>query len=213
MSQGPSDKAKAMRWGTGPMVGSLDGASVGRRPFGAFGPHHSLAPWWPRWVGTWVEQEVILASPHPGGVCIAQSIKIPREPKPGEFNKVIKRLMETPNARGIIIFANEDDIRWYSRHILSLWLSEALPEGPAPSSYTSPSHAHPLFLLLPLLDAPPPTLLPLQTFPARICLSGAPRNEPGWVWVEILQDLPRETTEEYLSVLIIHSGGETHGQI
>ncbi|XP_003461681.2 metabotropic glutamate receptor 6 [Cavia porcellus] len=46
-----------------------------------------------------------------GGVCIAQSIKIPREPRPGEFNKVIKRLMETPNARGIIIFANEDDIR------------------------------------------------------------------------------------------------------
>ncbi|XP_011815565.1 PREDICTED: metabotropic glutamate receptor 6 [Colobus angolensis palliatus] len=46
-----------------------------------------------------------------GGVCIAQSIKIPREPKLGEFNKVIRRLMETPNARGIIIFANEDDIR------------------------------------------------------------------------------------------------------
>ncbi|KAM7333350.1 hypothetical protein ACRRTK_006670 [Alexandromys fortis] len=46
-----------------------------------------------------------------GGVCIAQSIKIPREPKPGEFHKVIRRLMETPNARGIIIFANEDDIR------------------------------------------------------------------------------------------------------
>ncbi|KAK2118386.1 Metabotropic glutamate receptor 6 [Saguinus oedipus] len=46
-----------------------------------------------------------------GGVCIAQSIKIPREPKPGEFNKLIRRLMETPNARGIIIFANEDDIR------------------------------------------------------------------------------------------------------
>ncbi|XP_037673399.1 metabotropic glutamate receptor 6 [Choloepus didactylus] len=46
-----------------------------------------------------------------GGVCIAQSIKIPREPKPGEFDKVIRRLMETPNARGIIIFANEDDIR------------------------------------------------------------------------------------------------------
>ncbi|KAJ6634153.1 hypothetical protein lerEdw1_014129, partial [Lerista edwardsae] len=46
-----------------------------------------------------------------GGVCIAQSIKIPREPKPGEFDKLIKRLMETPNARGIIIFANEDDIK------------------------------------------------------------------------------------------------------
>ncbi|XP_028922962.2 metabotropic glutamate receptor 6 [Ornithorhynchus anatinus] len=46
-----------------------------------------------------------------GGVCIAQSIKIPREPKPGEFDKLIGRLMETSNARGIIIFANEDDIK------------------------------------------------------------------------------------------------------
>uniref|UniRef100_A0A8C8VGI0 Glutamate metabotropic receptor 6 n=1 Tax=Pelusios castaneus TaxID=367368 RepID=A0A8C8VGI0_9SAUR len=46
-----------------------------------------------------------------GGVCIAQSIKIPREPKAGEFDKLVKRLMETPNARGIIIFANEDDIK------------------------------------------------------------------------------------------------------
>ncbi|XP_048450296.1 metabotropic glutamate receptor 8-like, partial [Rhincodon typus] len=45
-----------------------------------------------------------------GGVCIAQSLKIPREPKPGEFEKIVHRLMETPNARGIIIFANEDDI-------------------------------------------------------------------------------------------------------
>ncbi|XP_059805541.1 glutamate receptor, metabotropic 6a [Hypanus sabinus] len=46
-----------------------------------------------------------------GGLCIAQSLKIPREPRPGEFQKIIGRLMETPNARGIIIFANEDDIK------------------------------------------------------------------------------------------------------
>ncbi|XP_076863277.1 glutamate receptor, metabotropic 6b [Brachyhypopomus gauderio] len=46
-----------------------------------------------------------------GGVCIAQSIRIPREPRPGEFDKIIKRLMETSNARGVIIFANEDDIK------------------------------------------------------------------------------------------------------
>ncbi|XP_039366316.1 metabotropic glutamate receptor 6-like [Mauremys reevesii] len=38
-------------------------------------------------------------------------MKIPREPRAGEFDKLIKRLMETPNARGIIIFANEDDIK------------------------------------------------------------------------------------------------------
>ncbi|CAG5984105.1 unnamed protein product, partial [Menidia menidia] len=46
-----------------------------------------------------------------GGLCIAQSIRIPREPRPGEFEKIIKRLMETSNARGVIIFANEDDIK------------------------------------------------------------------------------------------------------
>lgn len=50
-------------------------------------------------------------SPETGGVCIAQSQKIPREPRPGEFEKIIKRLLETPNARAVIMFANEDDIR------------------------------------------------------------------------------------------------------
>ncbi|XP_034064540.1 metabotropic glutamate receptor 8-like, partial [Gymnodraco acuticeps] len=45
------------------------------------------------------------------GVCIAQSLKIPREPRPGEFDKIILRLIETPNARAVIMFANEDDIR------------------------------------------------------------------------------------------------------
>ncbi|KPP80164.1 hypothetical protein Z043_100201 [Scleropages formosus] len=45
------------------------------------------------------------------GVCIAQSLKIPREPKPGEFDKIILRLLETSNARAVIMFANEDDIR------------------------------------------------------------------------------------------------------
>uniref|UniRef100_A0A8C5TPZ0 Glutamate metabotropic receptor 6 n=1 Tax=Malurus cyaneus samueli TaxID=2593467 RepID=A0A8C5TPZ0_9PASS len=34
------------------------------------------------------------SSREAGGLCIAQSIKIPREPKPGEFAKVIGRLME-----------------------------------------------------------------------------------------------------------------------
>ncbi|XP_071005158.1 metabotropic glutamate receptor 8-like [Oncorhynchus clarkii lewisi] len=46
-----------------------------------------------------------------GGVCIAQSLKIPREPMPGEFDKLILRLLETSNARAVIMFANEDDIR------------------------------------------------------------------------------------------------------
>lgn len=46
-----------------------------------------------------------------GSVCISQSVKIPREPKAGEFDKIIHRLVENPNARVVIIFANEDDIR------------------------------------------------------------------------------------------------------
>lgn len=45
-----------------------------------------------------------------GGVCVAQSLKIPREPQRGEFDRIVLRLLETPNARAIIMFANEDDI-------------------------------------------------------------------------------------------------------
>ncbi|XP_031660185.1 metabotropic glutamate receptor 4 isoform X2 [Oncorhynchus kisutch] len=53
----------------------------------------------------------IQKSREDGGVCISQSVKIPREPKLGEFDKVIRRLSENPNARVVILFANEDDIR------------------------------------------------------------------------------------------------------
>nr|XP_046235290.1 glutamate receptor, metabotropic 8a isoform X2 [Scatophagus argus] len=53
----------------------------------------------------------IQISRETGGVCIAQSLKIPREPRQGEFDKIIRRLLETSNARAVIMFANEDDIR------------------------------------------------------------------------------------------------------
>ncbi|XP_029973942.1 metabotropic glutamate receptor 4 isoform X1 [Salarias fasciatus] len=53
----------------------------------------------------------IQKSREDGGLCISQSVKIPREPKVGEFDKIIRRLSENPNARVVIIFANEDDIR------------------------------------------------------------------------------------------------------
>lgn len=56
-------------------------------------------------------QLVIMTLFFTGSVCISQSVKIPREPKPGEFDKIIQRLGENPNARVVIIFANEDDIR------------------------------------------------------------------------------------------------------
>ncbi|XP_072223717.1 metabotropic glutamate receptor 4-like isoform X1 [Leuresthes tenuis] len=53
----------------------------------------------------------IQKSREDGGLCISQSVKIPREPRVGEFDKIIRRLSENPNARVVIIFANEDDIR------------------------------------------------------------------------------------------------------
>ncbi|KAM9828498.1 metabotropic glutamate receptor 4-like isoform 2-T2 [Syngnathus typhle] len=53
----------------------------------------------------------IQKSREDGDLCISQSVKIPREPKAGEFDKIIRRLSENPNARVVIIFANEDDIK------------------------------------------------------------------------------------------------------
>ncbi|XP_054902304.1 metabotropic glutamate receptor 4-like isoform X1 [Poeciliopsis prolifica] len=53
----------------------------------------------------------IQKSREDGGLCISQSVKIPREPRVGEFDKIIHRLSENTNARVVIIFANEDDIR------------------------------------------------------------------------------------------------------
>ncbi|XP_062398020.1 metabotropic glutamate receptor 4-like [Sardina pilchardus] len=53
----------------------------------------------------------IQKSREDGGVCIAQSVKIPREPKLAEFDKIINRLRDNPNARVVVLFASEDDIR------------------------------------------------------------------------------------------------------
>ncbi|XP_071612480.1 metabotropic glutamate receptor 7 [Heliangelus exortis] len=48
-----------------------------------------------------------------GGLCIAQSLKIPQDTKDKtiDFDKIIKQLLETPNARAIVIFANDEDIK------------------------------------------------------------------------------------------------------
>uniref|UniRef100_A0A4W3IJT6 G-protein coupled receptors family 3 profile domain-containing protein n=1 Tax=Callorhinchus milii TaxID=7868 RepID=A0A4W3IJT6_CALMI len=46
-----------------------------------------------------------------GGICIAQVLKIPTDPKRVDYDRIIKRLLDTSNVRGVVIFANEDDIR------------------------------------------------------------------------------------------------------
>ncbi|CAB1336125.1 unnamed protein product, partial [Coregonus sp. 'balchen'] len=45
------------------------------------------------------------------GICIAQSLKIPHNPKLEDYDKAIQQLLETPHSRGVIIFASEEDIR------------------------------------------------------------------------------------------------------
>ncbi|XP_064359569.1 metabotropic glutamate receptor 6-like [Dromaius novaehollandiae] len=53
----------------------------------------------------------VQSSREAGGLCVAQSVKLPREPRRGEYGKALGRLLETPAARAVVLFANEDDIR------------------------------------------------------------------------------------------------------
>uniref|UniRef100_A0A672MZ35 Glutamate metabotropic receptor 7 n=1 Tax=Sinocyclocheilus grahami TaxID=75366 RepID=A0A672MZ35_SINGR len=46
-----------------------------------------------------------------GGICIAQSLKIPHDHKQADFDKIIRQLLETRHARAVIIFAYDEDIR------------------------------------------------------------------------------------------------------
>uniref|UniRef100_A0A4W5LEV9 Receptor ligand binding region domain-containing protein n=1 Tax=Hucho hucho TaxID=62062 RepID=A0A4W5LEV9_9TELE len=46
-----------------------------------------------------------------GGICIAQSLKIPHSHKQENFDKIIKLLLDTRYARAVILFASDEDIR------------------------------------------------------------------------------------------------------
>ncbi|KAM4611145.1 metabotropic glutamate receptor 7-like [Polymixia lowei] len=50
-------------------------------------------------------------SKESGGICIAQSLKIPHNPKLEDYDKAIQQLLETQHSRAVIIFASEEDIR------------------------------------------------------------------------------------------------------
>ncbi|KAL6119097.1 grm7 [Pungitius sinensis] len=50
-------------------------------------------------------------SKEAGGICIAQSLKIPHNPKLEDYDKAIQQLLETQHARAVVIFASEEDIR------------------------------------------------------------------------------------------------------
>ncbi|XP_026857669.2 metabotropic glutamate receptor 7 isoform X3 [Electrophorus electricus] len=46
-----------------------------------------------------------------GGICIAQSLKIPHDRKQADFDKIIRLLLDTRQARAVIMFAYDEDIR------------------------------------------------------------------------------------------------------
>lgn len=50
-------------------------------------------------------------SKEAGGICIAQSLKIPHNPKLEDYDKIIQQLLEMYRSRAVIIFASEEDIR------------------------------------------------------------------------------------------------------
>lgn len=50
--------------------------------------------------------------PSAGGICIAQSLKVPAHSGPGQFDKIIRLLLDTRQARAVILFASQQDIRW-----------------------------------------------------------------------------------------------------
>ncbi|XP_063282750.1 metabotropic glutamate receptor 7 isoform X2 [Pelobates fuscus] len=43
------------------------------------------------------------------GICIAQSLKIPHGSKASDFDKIVKQLLDFPQARTVVVFANDDD--------------------------------------------------------------------------------------------------------
>ncbi|XP_029993981.1 metabotropic glutamate receptor 7-like [Sphaeramia orbicularis] len=50
-------------------------------------------------------------SKEAGVICIAQSLKIPHNPKLEDYDKAIQQLLESQHSRAVIIFASEEDIR------------------------------------------------------------------------------------------------------
>lgn len=59
----------------------------------------------------WPSADEAPPSVSAGGICIAQSLKIPHEHKPSDFDKIIRLLLDTRYARAIVLFASDEDIR------------------------------------------------------------------------------------------------------
>lgn len=46
------------------------------------------------------------------GICIAVSEKILRRAEDADYDRIIERLSQKSSARGVVMFADEDETRW-----------------------------------------------------------------------------------------------------
>uniref|UniRef100_A0A8C6UF32 Glutamate metabotropic receptor 7 n=1 Tax=Neogobius melanostomus TaxID=47308 RepID=A0A8C6UF32_9GOBI len=97
-------------------------------------------------------------SKEAGGICIAQSLKIPHNPKLEDYDKGVQQLLESPHARAIIIFASDEDIRGILNatkranqvgHFLWIgsdsWGAKSTPSTSLKTSQREPSPSFPSF--------------------------------------------------------------------
>lgn len=51
------------------------------------------------------------------GICIAVSEKILRRAEDADYDRIIERLSQKSSARGVVMFADEDETRWDKKKI------------------------------------------------------------------------------------------------
>lgn len=49
---------------------------------------------------------------HDLGICVAVSEKVSRHSKPNDFDRIIERLSQKPQARAVVMFVDEDNTRY-----------------------------------------------------------------------------------------------------
>ncbi len=52
---------------------------------------------------------------HDLGICVAVSEKVSRHSKPNDFDRIIERLSQKPQARAVVMFVDEDNTRYAIR--------------------------------------------------------------------------------------------------
>lgn len=68
-----------------------------------------------------------------GGICIAQSLKIPVGYKQADFDKMIRQLLETRQSRVVVVFASDLDIQYVTPALVPTLCRARYPKLKAPA--------------------------------------------------------------------------------